>query len=75
MEAARTEGGGVAVIARPLAMLVLGGLAAAAAWHVLMREPARPGVLEAARREQVSPDDRAALDAMLRATRPGTHAR
>ena len=69
MEAAGTRNGRLesgAALARPLAMLAVGLIAAAAAWHVLMLEPARPGALEAARREQVSPSDRAALDALLR---------
>ena len=57
---------GPMTVARPLVMLAAGALAAVVAWHVLMSEPARPGALEAVRREQLSTGDRRALEAVLR---------
>lgn len=61
MEQLEHQAGGAMTVARPVAMLVAGALAAAAAWHVLMLEPARPGALEAMRQE-LSTGNRQALD-------------
>jgi hypothetical protein len=61
-------------VARPLVMLVVGVAAAAAAWHVLMLEPARPGAGDAFRAEQLSRTDRQALHAVLQGSTPASDA-